>query len=69
MKMSFRIVTIGGFLLVLAVIVVAVFYPAIINRPTQTLIAHPYTEQQARGRVTFIPTAVTIATPSTFGRG
>ena len=53
MKMTFRIVIIGGVIVFLAVVAVVVFIPDLVWNPPQTLVAHPYTPEQERGRVLF----------------
>jgi mono/diheme cytochrome c family protein len=53
MKMTFRVIVLGGIIVFLAVVIAAVFIPGIIWNPTQTVVAHEYTEQQARGRKLF----------------
>lgn len=51
--MSFKVVLWGGFAVFLAVIAIVVFTPAAIWRPPTTIIAHPYTAAQERGRKLF----------------
>jgi mono/diheme cytochrome c family protein len=53
MKMTFRTIIIGGLVVFTAVVMVAVFVPALIWNPDQTVIAHPYTPEQEQGRVLF----------------
>ncbi|WP_119071408.1 c-type cytochrome [Aggregatilinea lenta] len=53
MKMTFPIIVIGGLIVFFAVVTVAVFVPGLIWNPEETTIAHPYTDQQARGREQF----------------
>ena len=53
MKMSFKIVLWGAIAVVLSVITVVVFTPALVWKPATTPIAHPYTAEQERGRVLF----------------
>lgn len=53
MKMTFRLVIVGGAIVFLAVVTVVVFIPALVWNPPQTLIAHPYTAEQERGRRLF----------------
>src|SRR5450759_1240311 len=53
MKMSFKIVLWGAIVVVLAVVTVVVFTPAVVWKPPTTLIAHPYTAQQESGRKLF----------------
>jgi mono/diheme cytochrome c family protein len=53
MKMTFRVIVIGGAIVFCAVVLVAVFVPTLIWSPPQTVIAHSYTPIQARGREVF----------------
>lgn len=53
MKMTFKVIVIGGVIVFLAVVTAAVFIPGIIWNPDQTLIAHEYTLEQQRGRELF----------------
>lgn len=53
MKMSFRIVLWGAIIVVLSVITVVVFTPAMVWKPPTTEIAHPYTDLQEKGRKLF----------------
>ena len=53
MRMTFRIVVFGGLIVFLAVVTAAVFIPGLIWNPPQTVIAHPYTDQEERGRHVF----------------
>ncbi|MFL7795176.1 MAG: cbb3-type cytochrome c oxidase subunit II, partial [Anaerolineae bacterium] len=53
MKMTFKVIVIGGVIVFFAVVLVAVFVPSLIWNPAQTVIAHPYTSVQARGRELF----------------
>ncbi len=53
MKMTFKVVVLGGIIVFFAVVIAAVFIPKIIWNPDQTVIAHQYTEQQALGRKIF----------------
>jgi mono/diheme cytochrome c family protein len=53
MKMTFRTIVIGGVIVFFAVVIVAVFVPSLIWTPEQTLVAHPYTAEQTRGRELF----------------
>lgn len=53
MKMTFRLIVVGGIIVFLAVVTVVVFIPTLVWNPPQTLIAHPYTVEQARGRQLF----------------
>lgn len=53
MKMTFRITVIGGVIVFFAVVIAAVFIPKFVWNPPQTIVAHPYTDQEARGREIF----------------
>ena len=53
MKMTFRVIVIGGVIVFFAVVAVAVFAPSIIWQPEQTTVAHPYTAEQELGRELF----------------
>lgn len=53
MKMTFKVIVIGGVIVFFAVVLVAVFVPSLIWNPSRTVIAHPYTPEQARGRELF----------------
>jgi mono/diheme cytochrome c family protein len=53
MKMTFRTIVLGGVIVFLAVMTVAVFVPDLIWDPPQTTIAHAYTPEQQRGRELF----------------
>jgi mono/diheme cytochrome c family protein len=53
MRMTFKIVVIGGVIVFFAVVAVAVFVPSLVWNPPQTTIAHPYTPEQERGRALF----------------
>ncbi len=53
MKMTFRTVVIGGLLVFLAVVIAVVFIPGLVFNPPRTVIAHPYTPLQERGREVF----------------
>jgi mono/diheme cytochrome c family protein len=53
MKMTFKTVVIGGLIVFFAVVLAAVFIPTGIWTPPQTDVAHPYTDQQERGRNLF----------------
>jgi mono/diheme cytochrome c family protein len=53
MKMTFKVIVIGGVVVFFAVVLVAVFVPSLIWNPSQTVIAHPYTSEQAHGRELF----------------
>ncbi|MFL7894215.1 MAG: c-type cytochrome [Anaerolineales bacterium] len=53
MKMTFKTIVIGGLIVFFAVVLAAVFIPTGVWTPPQTDIAHPYTDQQERGRELF----------------
>jgi cytochrome c oxidase cbb3-type subunit 2 len=53
MKMTFRLTVIGGLIVFFAVVIVAVFVPALVWNPPQTTIANAYTPEQERGRELF----------------
>ncbi len=53
MRMTFKVTIVGGLIVFLAVVVVAVFLPTLIWNPPQTTVAHPYTAQEERGRELF----------------
>jgi mono/diheme cytochrome c family protein len=53
MKMTFKVILIGGLLVFFAVVSAAVFIPSYVQRPQQTIIAHQYNRQEARGRKLF----------------
>jgi mono/diheme cytochrome c family protein len=53
MKMTLPTIVVGGLVVFIAVLAVAVFLPALVWNPPQTTIAHPYTPEQERGRVLF----------------
>jgi mono/diheme cytochrome c family protein len=53
MKMTFKVILVGGLLVFFAVVTAAVFIPSYVQRPEQTIIAHPYSEEEARGRKLF----------------
>jgi mono/diheme cytochrome c family protein len=53
MKMTFRTIVFGGLIVFFAVVTVAVFVPALIWKPPQTTIAHPYASLQEKGRQLF----------------
>ncbi len=50
MKMTFRVIVFGGLAVFFAVVAVAVFTPVALWKPAQTVVAHEYTTEQARGR-------------------
>ena len=53
MRMTFRVAVIGGFLVFAAVVSVVVILPSLVISPDQTIIAHPYSDAEARGRKIF----------------
>jgi mono/diheme cytochrome c family protein len=53
MRMTFRVIVIGGVIVFFAVVAVAVFAPTLVWQPAQTTVAHPYTAEQERGRELF----------------
>jgi cbb3-type cytochrome c oxidase subunit II len=53
MKMTFTTIVFGGLIVFFAVVLAAVFIPTGVWNPPQTDIAHPYTDQQTRGRELF----------------
>jgi mono/diheme cytochrome c family protein len=53
MKMTFKTAVIGGVIVFFAVVTVAVFLPALIWNPPETVIAHTYDREQERGRKLF----------------
>jgi mono/diheme cytochrome c family protein len=53
MRMTFKVVVIGGVIVFFAVVAVAVFAPSLVWDPPQTIIAHAYTPEQERGREVF----------------
>jgi mono/diheme cytochrome c family protein len=53
MKMSFKVILWGGLAVFFAVVTVVVFTPVAIWKPPTTIIAHPYTPEQALGRTLF----------------
>jgi len=53
MRMTFRTVVIGGLIVFFAVVTAAVFIPSLVWDPPQTVLAHPYTAEQERGRELF----------------
>ena len=54
MKMTFKIILIGGLLVFFAVVAVVVFGPAAVNNPAQTTVAEVRTPEQSRGRTLFL---------------
>lgn len=53
MKMTFKTIVIGGLIVFFAVVLAAVFIPVGVWSPPQTDVAHPYADQQERGRELF----------------
>ncbi len=53
MKMTFKVIVFGGLAVFFAVVAVAVFTPVALWKPAQTVVAHEYTAEQARGRELF----------------
>jgi cbb3-type cytochrome c oxidase subunit II len=53
MRMTFKVVVIGGLIVFFAVVTAAVFIPGLIWNPPRTVIAHSYTTQEERGRQVF----------------
>lgn len=53
MKMTFKVAAIGGFLVFAAVVMVTVIVPGLVMSPDRTIIAHPYSDAEARGREVF----------------
>lgn len=54
MKMTFKIILVGGLLVFFAVVSVVVFAPAALWNPPQTTVAEVRTPEQSRGRVLFL---------------
>jgi cbb3-type cytochrome oxidase cytochrome c subunit/cytochrome c553 len=54
MKMTPRLIVIGGLAVVLSVISFVVFLPAALFKPADTLYARPYTELEAEGRQVYL---------------
>ena len=54
MKMTFKIILIGGLLVFFAVVAVVVFGPTAVNNPAQTTVAEVRTAEQSRGRTLFL---------------
>ena len=54
MKMTFKIVLIGGLLVFFAVVSVVVFAPAALWNPPQTTVAEPRSSREDQGRVLFL---------------
>lgn len=53
MKMTFRRILVGGVTVFLIVVAMVVIMPNMSYNPTRTIIAHPYTPEEERGRVLF----------------
>jgi cytochrome c oxidase cbb3-type subunit 2 len=53
MRMTFAVTAIGAFIVFLAVVMAVVFIPGLVWNPPETIIAHPYTPEEERGRVLF----------------
>jgi mono/diheme cytochrome c family protein len=53
MKMTFKVTVIGGLIVFFAVVAAAVFIPSLVWDPPRTLVAHPYTDEEERGRKLF----------------
>ena len=53
MKMTFKITVIGGVIVFFAVVIAAVFIPKLVWNPDQTIVAHPYSDQEELGREIF----------------
>ncbi len=53
MRMSFRLIIVGGLIVFFAVVTVVVFVPNIIWNPPQTLVAQDYSGPEALGRELF----------------
>lgn len=53
MKMTFITIVFGGLAIFFAIVSVVVFIPTVVWIPAPNLVAHPYTAQQAKGRVLF----------------
>ena len=53
MRMTFRLIIIGGLIVFFAVVAVVVFIPKIVWNPPQTLVAQDYAGLQAEGRKLF----------------
>ncbi len=53
MKMTFRIILVGGLIVFFAVVSVVVFAPAVLWRPAQSVVAQQRTSGQERGRTLF----------------
>jgi mono/diheme cytochrome c family protein len=53
MRMTFKTVVFGGLIVFFAVVTAAVLIPSLVWDPPQTVLAHPYTAEQERGRQLF----------------
>jgi mono/diheme cytochrome c family protein len=53
MRMSFAFTFFGGMVVFTIMVGMVVFMPVMMNNPSRTIIAHPYTDEQARGRDLF----------------
>jgi cbb3-type cytochrome c oxidase subunit II len=53
MKMTFKIILIGGLIVFFAVVTVVVFTPAVVWKPAQTVVGDQRTADQEKGRVLF----------------
>jgi mono/diheme cytochrome c family protein len=53
MKMTFTTIVGGGLIVFVAVLSVVVFVPTLVWNPQPTLVARPYSDQEARGRILF----------------
>jgi mono/diheme cytochrome c family protein len=53
MRMTFSTIVFGGLAVFFAVVAVVVFIPTQVLKPEPTLVAHPYTPEQERGRKLF----------------
>jgi cbb3-type cytochrome oxidase cytochrome c subunit len=54
MRMSFRLIIVGGLIVFFAVLIVVVFVPNIIWNPPQTLVAQEYGPLETQGRELFL---------------
>ncbi len=53
MRMTFTTIVGGGVIVFFAVVAVVVFIPTLVWNPEPTLVAHPYTSEEERGRALF----------------
>jgi cytochrome c oxidase cbb3-type subunit 2 len=53
MRMTFKVTIIGALIVFFAVVIAVVFVPGLVWEPPQTVIAHPYSEDEQAGRVIF----------------